>query len=74
MISMGGEGDPNRLNALVAQIGAQRPDVIIAITSPAVLALRPLNLTIPVVFAFVPDPVGLGSWKISRTPAVTSPE
>jgi len=57
---LGGEGDPNRLNALVAQIGAQRPDVIIAITSPAVLALKAANLTIPVVFAFVPDPVGLG--------------
>ena len=29
---LGGEGDPERLNALVAQIGAQKPDVIIAIT------------------------------------------
>jgi putative tryptophan/tyrosine transport system substrate-binding protein len=57
---LGGEGDPNRLNALVAQIGAQRPDVIIAITSPAVVALKEAKLTIPVVFAFVPDPVGLG--------------
>src|SRR6266404_8557735 len=47
---LGGEGDPNRLNALVAQIGPQKPDVIIAITSPAVLALKEANLTIPVVF------------------------
>ena len=57
---LGGEGDPDRLNALVAQIGAQKPDVIIAITSPAVVALKEAKLTIPVVFAFVPDPVGLG--------------
>ena len=57
---LGGEGDANRLNALVAQIGAQKPDVIIAITSPAVVALKEAKLTIPVVFAFVPDPVGLG--------------
>src|SRR6202158_2154649 len=57
---LGGEGDPNRLNALVAQIGAQKPDVIIAITSPAVLALKEAKLTIPVVFAVVTDPVGLG--------------
>lgn len=57
---LGGEGDPKRLNALVAQIGAQKPDVIIAITSPAVVALKEAKLTIPVVFAFVPDPVGLG--------------
>ena len=60
---LGGEGEPGRLNALVAQIGAQRPDVIIAITSPAVVALQKANLTIPVVFAFVPDPVGLGVVK-----------
>lgn len=57
---LGGEGDPNRLNALVAQIGVQKPDVIIAITSPAVVTLKEAKLTIPVVFAFVPDPVGLG--------------
>ena len=57
---LGGEGDPGRLNGLVADIKAQRPDVIIAITSPAVVALKEAKLTIPVVFAFVPDPVGLG--------------
>ena len=57
---LGGEGDPLRLKSLVAQIGAQRPDVIIAITSPAAVALKDAKLPIPVVFAFVPDPVGLG--------------
>lgn len=57
---LGGEGDPIRLDDLVAQIGAQRPDVIIAITSPAAVALKSAKLSIPVVFAFVPDPVGLG--------------
>ncbi len=57
---LGGEGDPNRLKALVAQIGTQKPDVVIAITSPAVVALKDARLTVPVVFAFVPDPVGLG--------------
>ena len=57
---LGGEGDVNRLNALVVQIGVQRPDVVIAITSPAVVALQKANLPTPVVFAFVPDPVGLG--------------
>jgi putative ABC transport system substrate-binding protein len=48
------------LNGLVAEIGGQRPDVIIAITSPAAVALKNAKLSIPVVFAFVPDPVGLG--------------
>jgi len=57
---LGGEGDPDRLAALVAHLVRQRPDVIIAITSPAALALKQAGPATPVVFAFVPDPVGLG--------------
>ena len=57
---LGGEGNTDRLNALVARLAAQKPDVIIAITSPAVLALKQAGLKTPVVFAFVPDPIGLG--------------
>jgi putative ABC transport system substrate-binding protein len=34
--------------------------VIIALTSPAVLALKQAGVVMPVVFAFVTDPVGLG--------------
>jgi putative tryptophan/tyrosine transport system substrate-binding protein len=57
---LGAEGDPVRLKALVDQLAAQRPIVIIAITSPAALALREARLRIPVVFISVLDPVGLG--------------
>jgi len=57
---LGGEGDPSRLTALVDQLALRKPDVIIAITSPAVVALKNAKLNIPVVFAFVPDPVELG--------------
>src|SRR5262249_37203307 len=57
---LAGEGDANRLNALVAGLATERPDVVIAITSPAVLALKSAGVSSPVVFAFVPDPVGLG--------------
>ena len=57
---LGGEGDPHRLNALVSKLAAQRPDVIVALTEPAVLALKQAGVTTPVVFAFVTDPVGLG--------------
>jgi putative ABC transport system substrate-binding protein len=57
---LGGEGDPDRLNTLVAKLAAQRPEVIIALTPPAVLALKQAGVTTPVVFAFVSDPVGLG--------------
>ena len=56
----GGEGDSSRLKALVDQLALRKPDVIIAITSPAVVALKNAKLNIPVVFAFVPDPVELG--------------
>jgi putative ABC transport system substrate-binding protein len=57
---LGGEGNADRLNALIAHLAAQRPDVIIAITSPAVLGLKQAALPTPVVFAFVSEPVGLG--------------
>jgi putative ABC transport system substrate-binding protein len=36
---LGGEGDAKRLDALVAGLASKKPDVIIALTSPAVLAL-----------------------------------
>jgi len=57
---LGAEGDSERLTALVARLAAERPDVIIALTSPAVGALKQAVVTTPVVFAFVSDPVGLG--------------
>ena len=57
---LGGEGNADRLNALVARLAQQPPDVIIALTSPAVLALKRAGVTTPVVCGCVPDPVGLG--------------
>jgi putative ABC transport system substrate-binding protein len=56
----GGEGDSDRLTALVSQLAAQKPNVIIGITSPAARALKQAGVTTPIVFAFVSDPVGLG--------------
>jgi putative ABC transport system substrate-binding protein len=57
---LGGEGDPDRLKALIAGIVSEKPDVTIAVTSPAVLGLKQAGLLKPVVFAFVSDPVGQG--------------
>jgi putative tryptophan/tyrosine transport system substrate-binding protein len=57
---LGAKGDARRLDALVADLAARKPDVIIALTSPAVLALKQAGVVTPVVFAFVTDPVGLG--------------
>lgn len=57
---LGGEGDPDRLKALIAGIVSEKPDVTIAVTSPAALGLKQAGLLKPVVFAFVSDPVGQG--------------
>jgi putative tryptophan/tyrosine transport system substrate-binding protein len=57
---LGGEGNADRLSDLIAHLAAQRPDVIIAITSPAVLGLKQAALPTPVVFLFVSEPVELG--------------
>src|SRR5262245_34885301 len=65
---LGGEGDPDRLNTLVSKLAAQNPDVIIALTDPAALALKKAKVASPVVFAFVSDPVGLGIVKSLARP------
>ena len=56
---LGAEGDPDRLTSLVAKLAQEHPQVIIAVTSPAALALKRANVTTPVVFLFVSDPIRL---------------
>jgi ABC-type uncharacterized transport system substrate-binding protein len=55
--SLGAEGDAQRIDTLVTGLVSKKPDVIIALTSPAVLALKQAGVVTPVVFAFVTDPV-----------------
>jgi len=57
-----------RLHTLVSNLAAQNPDVIIALTDPAVLALKKAGVASPVVFAFISDPVGLGIVKSLARP------
>src|SRR3954469_10363103 len=57
---LGAEGDPDRLTSFVAKLVQEHPQVIIAVTSPAALALKRANVTTPVVFLFVSDPIRLG--------------
>jgi putative tryptophan/tyrosine transport system substrate-binding protein len=57
---LGAEGDPERLKSLVAQLATQKPELIIALTSPAADELKRVGIATPVVFAFVPDPVAMG--------------
>ena len=54
----GGEFD--RLPALVNEILAWQPDVIFASTTPAALAAKSATKAVPIVFASVADPLGVG--------------
>jgi putative tryptophan/tyrosine transport system substrate-binding protein len=52
--------DAARINSYAAELVGASPDVILAITSPSVAALRRTTNTIPIVFVGVGDPVGQG--------------
>jgi putative ABC transport system substrate-binding protein len=50
----------NRLLIRAKALLALNPSVFLAAAPPAVIALREVTRTVPIVFAQVPDPVGLG--------------
>jgi len=53
------EGQLDRLPALAAELVALKPDLIVALSGPATSAVKALTSDIPIVFAFVNDPIGL---------------
>jgi putative ABC transport system substrate-binding protein len=53
-------GDPERLAAFAKDLTALHPDVIFAVTTPAVASLLRETHSLPIVFAQVSDPVGSG--------------
>ncbi len=53
----------DRLRSFAKQLVKWRPDVIFAVTTPAVAALLKETRTIPIVFAVVSDPLGSGFVK-----------
>src|SRR5215475_1478660 len=55
-----GGGSIERTGTYAAELVALKPDVIFAAPAAAAVALHRETRTIPVVFAQVPDPVGLG--------------
>lgn len=67
------EGSADKLKALVPQILARRPEVIVATTGPAVRPFADAQVAVPVVFAFSADPVQgkvVNSWArpgVNRT-------
>lgn len=54
------EGKLARLPALVAELLAQKIDVIYAPSAIAAQAVKKSGTAIPIVFAFAPDPIGVG--------------
>jgi len=55
-----GGNDVERLRTLASELVALVPDVLLAGSSPPVVALRRATTTIPIVFVLVSDPVGQG--------------
>jgi putative ABC transport system substrate-binding protein len=53
-------GDVNRMAKFAKDLIDLHPEVIFAVTTPSVAALRQQTRTIPIVFAVVSDPVGSG--------------
>jgi putative ABC transport system substrate-binding protein len=52
--------DVEQIKSYAAKLVGAQPDVILAITSPSVAALRQATSTIPIVFVGIGDPVGQG--------------
>lgn len=53
-------GRPDMLATLAAELVNSRPDVIVTIGTPAVLAAKKATTTIPIVMGLIGDPVGAG--------------
>ena len=53
-------GSVERSEAFAKELVGWRPDVIVAHTTPSVIALRKETTTIPIVFAQISDPIGAG--------------
>jgi len=62
------EGKFERLPALTDELIALRPDVIVAIATPAIAAAQRATSTIPIVMAPATDPVGSGFIKSLANP------
>ena len=53
-------GNVSRIEAFAKQLIALQPDVMVAHTTPSVIALRKETSTIPIVFVQISDPIGSG--------------
>ena len=55
-----GAGNPERIAAFAKELVALKPEVIVAHTTPSVIALHRETNTVPLVFVQVSDPIGTG--------------
>jgi putative ABC transport system substrate-binding protein len=62
------EGKAERLPSLVSELIALRPDVIVAVATPAIAAAQHATSAIPIVMAPATDPVGSGFIKSLARP------
>jgi hypothetical protein len=61
-------GDADRFHRYAEELLALAPDVILASATPSVQALQQATRTVPIVFANVGDPVGMGLVERPRAP------
>src|SRR5262249_33091839 len=64
--------DPDRIRKYAAELAALAPDVILANSTPLVVALQQATPTVPIVFVGVGDPVGGGLVKSLAQPGNNS--
>jgi putative tryptophan/tyrosine transport system substrate-binding protein len=53
-------GEPDRIRASAKELVARKPEVIVARTTPVVVALLKETRVIPIIFTYVFDPIGSG--------------
>jgi putative ABC transport system substrate-binding protein len=54
------DGDTGRMRLQADELVAAHPDVIVAVSNPAVAILKPVGGNVPIVFGMVADPAGSG--------------
>lgn len=62
------EGKFDRLPAMVSDLIALRPDVIVAVTTPAIAAAQKVTSTVPIIMAPSINPIGFGFIKSLARP------
>jgi putative ABC transport system substrate-binding protein len=55
-----GAGDPNRMRAQAKELTGISPDIVVAESTPAAVALRQETAAVPIVFLQVANPIGSG--------------